>query len=456
MVVFSITRFLLDKFATKKLSLLQLITKIFFSRMKKLVLFAGLAAFGVFQASAQTPSVTFNARGLVAISDADMAASALVDGKLLRDNTIKDKLTSIKFPLVRGGSSIGEIVVPNSTLTYTKSIAVPKTGGLAYVLDTRSAPAESVTEYADALKEFPDGQRLYVVDIVNLANPKVKFQFPVGKNPTSIDVYKNELMISTSVVGKELVFYEVDDSGKPTRALYLPSELDSTNRIIDLTWHPTGNFLAVTLESTGEVALYKIIRDAGKLKNIEMVGKPFKVGTTPASGKFSDDGKFYYVIDTKGAVGKATANGELHVVEFSMDASAEHKVSSSVPVGLNPGAFAISPDGSMIVAVNAGNSANPWDKEGAGSSSSLSLFKIANGALTKVMEYPFQGIFPQSVAFDKDGSNLAVAVYEYVDYGRRTGGVEFWSVTKGDAPTLTKQMGKVSVERGCHTIRVIP
>jgi DNA-binding beta-propeller fold protein YncE len=135
---------------------------------------------------------------------------------------------------------------------------------------------------------------------------------------------------------------------------------------------------------------------------------------------------------------------------------AEHKVSSSVPVGLNPGAFAISPDGSMIVAVNAGNSANPWDKEGAGSSSSLSLFKIANGALTKVMEYPFQGIFPQSVAFDKDGSNLAVAVYEYVDYGRRTGGVEFWSVTKGDAPTLTKQMGKVSVERGCHTIRVIP
>jgi 6-phosphogluconolactonase (cycloisomerase 2 family) len=424
--------------------------------MKKLVLFAGLAAMGVVTAVAQTPTISFNARGMVAISDADMAASALIDGKLLRDNTIKDKLTSIKFPLVRGGSTVGETVVPNSTLTYTKSMAVPKTGGLAFVLDTRSAPAETVTEYTNVMKEFPDGQRLYVVDVVNLANPKVKFQFPVGKNPTSIDVYKNELMISTSVAGKELVFYEVDDSGKPTRALYLPSTLDSTNRIIDLSWHPTGNFLAVTLESTKELALYKIIREAGKLRNIEMVGKPFKVGQNPTSGKFSEDGKFYYVMDNKGDMGKASGNGELHVVEFSMDGSAEHKVNSSTAVGLNPGAFSISPDGNMVVVVNSGKSAMPWTQEGAGTSSSLTLFKLASGALTKVADYPFQGIMPQSVAFDKDGSNLAVAVYEYLDYGDRTGGIEFWSVAKGDTPSLNKQLGRISVERGAHTIRVIP
>ena len=232
--------------------------------------------------------------------------------------------------------------------------------------------------------------------------------------------------------------------------------MDSTNRIIDLTWHPTGNYLAVTLEATKEVALYKVLREGGKLKNIEMVGKPFKVGNTPTSGRFSDDGKYYYVMDTKGAMGKATANGDLHVVEFSLDGSGEHKVSSTTPVGTNPGAFAISPDGSMVVAVNSGTSGLPWDQAGAGTSSSLSLYKLAGGALTKVADYPFPGILPQSVAFDKDGSNIAVAVYEYLDYGRRTGGVEFWTVTKGDTPALTKQLGKFSVERGCHTIRVIP
>ena len=426
-----------------------------YPRMKKLVMFAGLATLGAFPALAQSPSIAFNARGMVAISDADMAASALINGKLLRDNTVKDKLTSIKFPLERGGASIGEIVVPNSTLTYSKSMAVPKTGGLAFVLDTRSTPAETVNDYPDVAKGFPDGQKLYVIDIVNLANPKVKFGFSVGKNPTAIDVNKNELMISTSVAGKELVFYEVDDSGKPTRALQLPSELDSTNRIIDLSWHPTGNYLAVTLEATKEVALYKVLRDGGKLKNIEKLGAPLKVGDSPTVGRFSEDGKYYYVMDTKGAMGKATGEGALHVVEFSLTGG-EHKLNSSTPVGLNPGAFAISPDGSMVVVANAGNSAKPWTEDGAGASSSLILLSLADGALTKVADYPFPGILPQSVAFDKDGSNVAVAVYEYLDYGRRTGGVEFWSVTKGGTPALARQNARISVERGCHTIRVIP
>ena len=426
------------------------------SRMKKLVLFAGLAALGAFPALAQSPSVTFNARGLVAISDADMAASALVDGKLLRDNTVKDKLTSIKLPLVRGGASVGEIVVPNSTLTYSKSMAVPKTGGLAFVLESRGAPGETVNEFPDAMQGFPDGQKLYVVDIVNLAKPKVNFGFAVGKNPTAIDIYKNnELMVSTRDEGKELVFLETDDSGKPTRFLALPAELEGPNSIIDLSWHPTGNFLAVTLEGTKEVALYKVLRDAGKLKNIEKVGTPLKVGDSPTVGRFSEDGKYYYVMDTKGALGKASGAGALHVVEFSLTGG-EHKVNGNVPVGTNPSAFAISPDGSMVVVANANNSAQPWEQSGAEAGSALTLYSLADGALTKVADYPFPGILPQSVVFDKDGANLAVAVYEYLDYGSRTGGVEFWTVTKGGTPSLTKQMGRISVERGCHTVRVIP
>lgn len=412
---------------------------------------------GALPAAAQTSPITFNARGLVAISDADMAASAFADGKLLRDAAVKDKLTSIKFPLVRGGKTFGEIPVPNSALTYTKGMAVPTTGGLAYVLEARMRPEDAVNEYKNVMEEFPAGQKLYVVDIVNLAAPKVKFSFPVGKNPTAVDVYKNELMIATSAPGKELVFYEVDDAGKPTRALYLPSTLDSTNRIIDLTWHPTGNYLAATLEQTKEVALYKIIREGGKLRNIEMVGKPLLAGESPASGKFSADGKHYFVVDTKGALGKATGDGELMVIDFALEGSGEHKLASQTPVGLNPGAFSISPDGTLIVTASAGKSAMPWEGPEGGNGSTLTLLKVGgDGVLSKVQDYPFEGILPQSVAFDKDGSNLAVAVYEYLDYGNRTGGIEFWSVAKGDSPSLKKQAGRISVERGCHTIRVIP
>ena len=80
----------------------------------------------------------------------------------------------------------------------------------------------------------------------------------------------------------------------------------------------------------------------------------------------------------------------------------------------------------------------------------------ATGTLSKVADYPFEGIAPQSVVFDKDGSNVAVTVMEYLEYGNGNGGVEFWTVTKGDNPSLKKQPVKLSVAKGAHTLRVIP
>lgn len=422
--------------------------------MKNVALFAGLVALGAVPAVAQSP-VNFNARGIVVVSDADMSASALVDGKLLRDNTAKDQLTSIKFPLERG-RSVGTAMVSNSALGTSKAVAVPATGGLAFVLESRLRPEDGVAEYKDIASEFPGGEKLFVVDIANLASPKAKFGFPVGKNPTSIDVNKNELIISTRQTGKDLVFIESAPDGKPARFLNLPTGIDSANKIIDVSWHPSGDFIAFTLDKTNEVGLYKVLREAGKLKNVELVGKPIQVGTKPSFGKFSPDGKHYFVLDSKGEAGKAADAGELFVVEFSMDGAIEHKVASKIPVGLNTGSFAISPDGTSLVTVNAAKSGRPWSEADAATGSSLSLFKLAaDGTLAKVSDYPFAGIYPQSVVFDKDGSNVAVSVYEFLEYGNGNGAVEFWSVTKGDAPSLKKQDAKISVGKGAHTLRVI-
>ncbi|CAG5068694.1 hypothetical protein DYBT9623_01426 [Dyadobacter sp. CECT 9623] len=424
--------------------------------MKKVALFAGLATLGSMPVVAQSP-ITFNARGLVVVSDADMSASAFVDGKLLRDNASKDQLSTIKFPIERGSKGLGSALVSNSALGFSKTLAVPAAGGLAYVLENRLRPEDGVTEYKDPAQEFPVGEKLFVVDITNLAAPKAKFGFPVGKKPTSIDVNKNELILSTSDAGKELVFIEAGPDGKPARFLNLPAAIDTTNKIIDLTWHPSGDFIAFTLDNSNEVGLYKVIREAGKLKNVEMLGKPVKVGTEPTFGKFTPDGKHYLVLDSKGAQGKAAGEGEILVVDFSMDGSAEHKVSGQAPVGLNSGSFAVSPDGTLLVTANAGKSGSPWTEAGAGTGASLSLFKVApTGALTKVADYPFEGIYPQSVAFDKDGSNVAVSVFEYLQYGNGNGGVEFWTVAKGDSPSLKKQGASISVGKGAHTLRVIP
>ena len=424
--------------------------------MKKVAFFAGFVALGALPAAAQSP-ITFNARGLVVLSDADLSASSLIDGKLLRENTAKDQLTTIKFPIERGAKGLGTALISNSAIGNTKSIATPSIGGLAFVLESRLRPEDAVTEYKDPTIQFPVGEKLYVVDIANLAGPKAKFGFPVGKKPTSIDINKNELIISTGDVGKELVFIEAAPDGKPARFLNLPAAIDTANKIIDLTWHPSGDFIAFILDKSNEVGLYKVIREAGKLKNVEMVGKPIKVGTEPSFGKFSTDGKHFLVLDAKGVQGKAVGENEVLVVDFSMDGSGEHKVTGQTAVGNNTGSFALSPDGTLLVTANAGKSGSPWSEAGAGTGSSLSLFKVgATGALTKAADYPFDGIYPQSVVFDKDGSNLAVSVFEYFDYGLSNGGVEFWSVIKGESPALKKQGAKINVAKGAHTLRVIP
>ncbi len=423
--------------------------------MKKIALFAGLLAMSTVTADAQS-TINFNAKGIVVISDGDMEASALVDGKLLTDIAAKDQLTTIKFPAVRGTKGVGSTIISNSAIGNTKTMAVPQFGRLAFVLENRVRPADGTSEYKDILKEFPVGEKLYVVDISNLADPKAKFGFPVGKNPTSIDINKNELIISTEEAGKQLVFIETAADGKPTRFLNLPAAIDSTTNIIDLTWHPSGDFVGFSL-SNGEVGLYKIIREAGKLKNVDLVGKPIKVGANPTFGSFSPDGKHYYILDSKSVQGKATGEGEVLIVDFSMDGSAEHKVAGQIPVGVNPGSFAFSPDGTLMVAVNAAKSGVQWTEAGSGIGSSLTLFKIgADGIPAKLADYPFEGIYPRSVAFDKDGSNIAVTVFEYLEFGTGNGGVEFWTVNKGEAPSLKKQDAKVSLGKGAHTVRVIP
>ncbi len=423
--------------------------------MKKIALFAGLVAMGTVPAVAQS-TINFNAKGIVVLSDGDMEASALVDGKLLTDIAAKDQLTTIKFPAVRGTKGVGSTIISNSAIGNTKTMAVPAFGRLAFVLENKLRPADGTVEYKDVLNEFPIGEKLYVVDIINLAEPKAKFGFPVGKNPTSIDINKNELIISTEEAGKQLVFIETAADGKPTRFLNLPAAIDSTTTIVDLTWHPSGDFIGFTLNN-GEVGIYKVMREAGKLKNVDLLGKPVKVGTKPTFGTFSPDGKHYYILDSKADQGKGVEAGELFVVDFSMDGSAEHKIATQVPVGVNPGSVAFSPDGSLMVAVNAAKSGVQWTEAGSGVGSSLTLYKIGeDGVPAKVADYPFEGIYPRSVAFDKDGSNLAVTVFEYLEFGTGNGAVEFFTVTKGDAPALKKQDAKVSLGKGAHTVRVIP
>lgn len=406
---------------------------------------------------AQQGPIQFTAKSIVALSDADMAASAMIDGNLLKDKGTKDALTTIGFPLDRNGANIFSSVVSNSMALYDKVLAVSNNGKLAFVIEGKGQTGDSLTTLKDGMAGLPASTKMFTVDL-SAGKPAVKFGFAVGPNPTAVTINPtgNSLIVASADPGKELRIIEVDGTGKPTRILTAPSPVTGAT-ITDLAFHPGGQFVAYTIGATGEIGLMKYGMDATKKPNLTPHGKPVKVGTMPGSGKFTADGSTYIVVDGKKAAGAAgTGAGEIFAVQFSTeDTPGEHKIASQAATGEGPESVAISPDGSVVVVVNSGQSYQPFGNAAVGKSS-LTTYALTGGKLTKSADYPFEGIAPQSVDFDRTGSAIAVAIPEYLDYGMRNGGIEFWTVTKGAAPTLTKQPGRIGLTRGCHTIKVIP
>ncbi|OIN56688.1 WD40 repeat domain-containing protein [Arsenicibacter rosenii] len=409
-------------------------------------------------AFAQQAPIQFAAKGIVAVSDADMAASALVDGNLYKDKGTRDALTLIQFPLNRNGQNINTALVSNSMTLSDKTIAITNNGKLAFVLEGRGQVSDSLPSLKNGIADFPATNAMFVVDLSG-AKPAVKFKFPTGPSLSAVTLNPqgSTMLVASNDAGKEIKIIDIDATGKPTRVLVAASPTQG-QQITDLVFHPGGQFAAYTIGATGEVGLLKYAIDEKTKKPYVIAhGKPVKVGAMPGSGKFTPDGSFFIIPDGKKALGAGgTGAGEVFVVQFSTeDTAGEHKIVAQAATPEAPEAVAVSPDGSMVAVVSAGQSYAPFGTAGAGKST-VGIYSLAkDGKLTLGNEYPFEGVLPQSVEFDRDGSAIAVAVSEYLDYGNRNGGIEFWTVTKGDKPALAKQPGRVALTRGAHALRVI-
>ncbi len=409
-------------------------------------------------ALAQQGPIQFSARSLVALSDADMSASAMVDGNLLKDKSTKDALTTISFPLNRDGSGFNQSIVSNSMVLADKALAVSNNGRLAFVLEGRGQTSDSITSLKGGLSGLTGSGKMFTVDL-SAGKPAVKFGFGVGGNPTAVSLSPqgNTLLVASNETGKEIKIIDVDATGKPTRILTSAAPT-AGQAITDLIFHPGGQFVAYITAGTGEVGLMKYAIDqATKKPYLQAHGKSIKVGAMPGAGKFTADGNYFVVADGKKAAGADGAGaGEVFVIKFSTDdAAGEHKIVAQAPTGESPEAVAISPDGSVVVVANSGQSYQPFSNANAGKSA-LSVYALGkDGSITAAGTVPVEGIAPQAVEFDKSGDNLAVAVAEYLDFGIRNGGIEFYKVTKGDKPALTRQPGRISVTRGVHALKAV-
>ena len=429
--------------------------------MKKILLYSILTLATKFAYSQQ---ISFDAKGIIAISDADIAASAFVDGKLFKERGNKDFMSIVKLPIDKYSDEIKSLVVSNSSINSAKSIVISPNHPIAYVVETRGTTPETITEIRNLYTGLPVGGYISVIDISDLSQPKVLYKFPTGKNPTAIDISPNGeyLALCSEEYGKELQVLELDPTGKPVRIINKPQNFQA-GKISDITWHPNNNFLVFTMEDSKEVGLLKVTRDGPttKIIRLDIVGRTLKVGNLPSAGQFTPDGKYYLVPDIKSNIVNKSESGsddfgDMFVLKFNLEGKSEHYLITKTKIGETPTSFAISPDGSLVAVTNAKKSYFPWKNNETSKKASISLLKLStDGSLNNVEEYEFDGILPKNITFDKTGENIAVTVFDYFNLGKHFGGIEFWKVKNGEKPSLQKQDFKLFMPRGCHAIQIV-
>lgn len=82
------------------------------------------------------------------------------------------------------------------------------------------------------------------------------------------------------------------------------------------------------------------------------------------------------------------------------------------------------------------------------------------GAVSDLDEYDYEGILPEDAAFDRNGENVAIAIYQYgkgEDSPPENGYIGFWNVDRSGSQPALKQTGyTIPVTRGLHDLVLIP
>ncbi len=404
---------------------------------------------------AQRLPFNFSAKGILTLSDADMAASAYVDGDLKTNSYEFDQFSAIKWHNTANDILVKSLNIPNSVTNLPKGLEISPDGKTAFVVSPRGSLPRTIQQVKNILTDFPPLSKLYAVDISDLNNPRLLDSIDVGQIPLSVDMRTNGdmLAIVTEQANNEVVLVEWKNNRFASVNKY-PSGFSGKSRITDCEWDPTGKFLAATLEETNQIVLY-YIRIFPKGIAFKQFGEPVTVGKFPGLGHWTPDGRFYIVSDLNWNTSDIQSN--IFSISFDMDEGRNHRLISTAKAGLHAEAFAISPDGQYIVAANIRESHRPINDPKFTAYSSLSLLRLnTEGGLKTLGEYEFQGIFPQSVDFDAQSAMLAVTVFDYSDLNTKSkGGIEFWQLEKGEKPALKHTGFKIAMPRGTHIVKII-
>lgn len=444
-----------------------------------LILAAGLALGGCETLGPMKPGDVAG-NYIVAVGDADMAASALTSNDLgERDASARDTLTVVTLPLQEPITPHAQIEVSNSVLCPPTCLSVTRDGRYAFVVEYRGMAGADARTVGD----LPVGNKLTAIDMTDPLRPVISATAEVSKEPISVAAHPDGDLVA--VVAQQprqqiviLPFKDGQFTGEPAAWPLLGLDNDEA-KPTSVAWHPNGKALAVTLKDRGEVMFYRFKRGEDGALALAPWGTPVSVGKAPFAGAFSADGRFFITNDVQSpgdGYNVSAAAGQIVSIRLGdmpgdLDSAeggpAQHTVVSSVQVGVNPIGMAVSSDGKLIVTANMQTTPNPAGTQGiapetenpaAGTvpqGGSISVVVLANdGTLTTVGEYPINAI-PAGIAFDAKDKFVCVTQFRSFDPAAVDGELSFWRVKGGSTPTLEQGDFYVGVGKGPHGVLIV-
>jgi DNA-binding beta-propeller fold protein YncE len=416
----------------------------------------------------------FSGSYIVAISDGDFLASTYDDGKLPAPG-VTDRLSIVPLPFNGKPEKVARINASNSVIGAPYALALSPDRRTAFVVETLEAMPVGATRR----EQLPPGNQLVAIDLSNPRVPSVRSRMTVAPKPETVHVHPNGdlLAISTQTPGKEIILIPIR-SGKFGESTEFslqqlgiqpdPAQFQAGLYVSQVQWHPSGKYLAVNLDYRDEIAFFQVQYSPEKTLKLIPWGQPVKVGKDPFTGQFTPDGRFFLSSNWGRNFGAGvktlaqripTTRGTVSVIQLARlntpSAQARHRVVSTAIADNSPESLAISPDGSKVVTVNMRGTVSPPNSPRFTPQASLSLMTLDrnSGRLSKIDDYPFEGILPEGAAFDASGNGLAVAVYDYLT-PKPEGGIQFWRVIQQPKPKLQRTGYVVDLGRGVHQVLV--
>jgi DNA-binding beta-propeller fold protein YncE len=413
----------------------------------------------------------FQGRALVVVSDADMQASAYVDGRL-GSVAGDDALSVVVLGRHPRELRAAAIAVSNSVAGPPVAVAVTPDGKHAIVVET-FAPRPAGKPDA-RFGDLRPGNRIQVVDLSDLARPRIVQSVEGPVRPDAVSVNADGTLVAVAVnpngdgTRTPLVLYpfaqgRLGPPVMPNVPGWRPGE-----RLIHAEFHPSQPVLALVNETRAELSFVRVA-EADRGWTVQPWGNTVRIEKSPYMVRFTPDGRhalvnaLYWGADVQGTWNEAPRGSVVSVrveARKAADGSVLHALVSRAMTGVSPEGLAVSPDGMLAVTTNLERSFLPFGDARQTFFSSITLLRVdpLSGALHRIADFAYDGILPEAAAFDGSSRFLAVATFDHYD-GRRAGSVDFWRIARDPLDSerleLVRTGYSVPVTRGAHSMVLV-